>query len=303
MKSLWSKPAQAIHLLFFLLFFLSPGICQYPDAWKFPEALHTSLDARIRSFTQAQANGDWDTVSILLVKYRRGGDYMLYTPAHKACLISQMQQTPMIDLAYEVYDKSFSSEILSTPPERRWWTLVGTGTFVQDSKRVTAKTILVAYRDQGDWFLTPPPYDNAKDSFSLTPEMLEKDLKDDVELRVPADSPIEVVDLHVLIDKDDYLSRHISFRLRNRTQKRITRYDFTISDSGHDGSISAGIGEPIDPRGTSREWTEEFNTALYRCEGEKKIYIELQAAGLEDGTEWESESYKKLLEGEEPEHP
>jgi len=230
---------------------------------------------------------------------------MTYTPSHKACLISQMRQTPMIVLDYEVYEKSFSSEILSTPLERRWWTLVGTGTFLKDSEPVKAKTSLVAYRDDGDWFFTPPPYDNSKDSFSITPEMLEKDLKDDIELRVPSDSPIEVVDLHVFIDRGNYLSRHISFKLRNRTQKRVTGYTFEIADSGNDGSISEATGAQrdwIDPLGTSHEFTEEHNTALYRCEGEKKIHIEIQSAGLEDGTEWESESYKKLLQGEDPEH-
>jgi hypothetical protein len=306
MKTLWPKSAQAIFPLFLLLLLPSPAICQYPDAWRFPEALRPSLDARLRSFTQAQASGDWDKVSLLLGQYRRGGSYMPYAPSHKACLVSQMQQMPMIDFVYEVYDKSFSSEILSTPPERRWWTLVGTGTFVKDSKTVTAKTFLVAYRDQGEWFFTPPPYDNSKGSFSITPEMLETDLKDEVELRVAADSPIEIADLHVFIDKDNYLLRHISFRFRNRTQKRVTRYDFEISDSGKDGSISEGTGAQrdwIDPQGTSREYTEEYVTAFYRCEGERKIYIEIQSAGFEDGTEWNSEAFKKLLEEDKSDHP
>lgn len=212
----------------------------------------------------------------------------------------------MIDFVYEVYDRSFSSEILSTPPERKWWTLVGTGTFVKDSKIVTEKTYLIAYRDQGDWFFTPPPYDNARTSFSITPEMLEKDFKDEVKLRVPADSPIEIVELHVFIDKDNYLSRHISFKLHNRTKKRITSYIFELADSGKDGSISDATGAKrdwIDPQGVSRQYAEEYNKSLYRCEGEKKIHIEIQSAGFEDGTEWESESYKKSLETEESDRP
>lgn len=299
MIPLRSSFTQAMFLLFLFPFFLSPTVCQNTNAWKFPEELLPSLTTRLHSFTQAQATGDWDQVSLLLGKYRRDGSYMLYTPSHKNCLISQMQQMPMIDFAYEVNDKSFSSEILSTPPERRWWALVGTGTFLKESKTIKAKTFLVAYRDQGEWFFTPPPTDNAKDSFSITLKMLEKDLNEEVELRVPADSPIEIVDLHVFIDKEDYLSRHLSFKLRNRTTKRVTRYGFEVSDSGNDGAIIEGTGTQrdwIEPLGTSRQWTEEYNTAVYRCEGEKKINIEIQNAGFEDGTEWESESYKKSSE-------
>jgi hypothetical protein len=38
-----------------------------------PHALRTSLDARLFSFTQAQATGQWDQVKVMLGRYRRGG--------------------------------------------------------------------------------------------------------------------------------------------------------------------------------------------------------------------------------------
>ncbi len=61
----------------------------------------------------------------------------------------------MISFQYTVWDRSFSSEILSTPLEKRWWTLIGEGTFRQDSKEFKKRVSLVAYRDNGDWYFTP----------------------------------------------------------------------------------------------------------------------------------------------------
>jgi len=259
--------------------------------WQFPEALRPQLDARLRAFTEAQASGDWNAVERLLGTYRRGGQYLPYTPSHRACLVDAMKQFPMIRFHYTVLDKSFSDEILSTPPERRWWTLGGDATFRHDAREVTKQIYLVAYRDQGDWYFTPPPLDNVSAASHFTSEQLANDLADRVILRVYPSSPIEIADLHVFVDKDNVLSRHIRFRLRNLTRKRITGYEFEISDENKSGSISEGTGAErdwIEPSGMSHEFTEDYAVSTYWCEGNPRIIFEVENAQFQDGTSWEA---------------
>jgi hypothetical protein len=43
--------------------------------WQFPEALRPELDFRLHEFTDAQASGNWDQVSGLLGRYRRGAGF------------------------------------------------------------------------------------------------------------------------------------------------------------------------------------------------------------------------------------
>jgi hypothetical protein len=259
--------------------------------WQFPEALRPQLDSRLRAFVDAQAAGDWDQVSGLLGKYRRGGNYLLYTAAHRACLIDEMKQFPMIKFQYTVWDKSFSSEILETPPERRWWTLVGEATIRQNNGEVKKQIALVAYRDDGDWYFTPPAIDNADASSHFTPQQLASDLQDKVVLRVPPDSPLKVVDLHVFTDSKNVMSRKVGFRLRNVTGKRVTGYTYRISDSTDDGDITSTTGDRkdwIEPWAESREFDEVGGTGYYWCEGQGEVQtiIEIQNVWFEDGSEW-----------------
>src|ERR1700690_2774534 len=75
---------------------------QDDKAWKFPSELRSALESRVRSFTTGQAEGRWDDVATLLGNYRRGfSNYLPYTAAHKACLISELRQTsPMVDFTF-----------------------------------------------------------------------------------------------------------------------------------------------------------------------------------------------------------
>lgn len=265
---------------------------QAEKPWQLPESLRPKLDSRLRAFIDAQANGDWKDVGQMLGKYRRGwNSYLPYTPSHRACLIQEMEHLPMIAFQYTVWEKSFSSEILSTPPERRWWTLVGEATFRQDGKEIKRQVDLVAYRDQGQWFFTPPPIDNDNASSHFTPKQLQADLADQVALPIYPGSPIQVVDLHVSIDKENMLSRQIRFRLRNLTHKRITGYGFAITETDERGSIIVGTGDKknwIEPGGISPEFLEQYVVGTYWCEGSPQIVIEIQNAWFEDGTNWEA---------------
>jgi hypothetical protein len=279
-----------IFALLALTLFHSAGLGQESKPWVFPEALRPDLESRVRAFVEAQANDDWDQVALLLGKYRRGGNYMPYTPSHRACLVDEMKPVPMIAFDYMVWDKSFSSEILSTPPGRRWWTLVGEATIRQGSHENKTHMSLVAYRDEGKWYFTPPPIDNANAASHFTPEELAADLNEKVQIRCGPRCPLEVVDLHVFIDKDNVMTHKIHFRLSNNTGKKVTGYTYQISESNNDGSLVSATGDPrdwIDPRGVSRPIDDDDPTAYYWCEGEVQTRIEILDVQFEDGSTWD----------------
>jgi len=246
------------------------------------------MDSRLQQFTNAQAGGRWDEVGRLLGSYRRGNSgYMRYTESHRECLTQTLKKYPLIGFDYRIQESPYSSEILFTPSNRRWWTLIGEGTFKTASGLIKQKTFLVAYRDGDEWFFTPPPYDNAPSKISADEVALDR--KDDVVLRIPSDAPIEVVDLHVHIDPNSASLRNIEFKFRNKTSKKITAYSFVIDDDRRDGSMSVGTGAEKDwivPYGDSRIWKESTNLFLYRCQGERPIRLTVEDVTFEDATTW-----------------
>lgn len=214
---------------------------------------------------------------------------MRYTLAHKECLIRTMKESPMVSFDYRIQESPFSSEIMTTPPKRKWWTLMGEGTFQTASGLSRHEIAVVAYRDGDDWFFTPPPLDNAALSAAVTAQDLAIDRKDAVEIHVPSDAPLEVIDLHVHIDAKDLSSRTVEFRFHNKSEKKVTAYSFVLDDEKHDGAISVGTGDKRDamlPQGDSRVWNENYNAFLYWCEGEANIRITLEDVTFEDGTTW-----------------
>ena len=249
-------------------------------AWQFPQELRPQLQSRLERFLKAQEDGNWEEVAQMLGSYRRGNQYLEYTPEHKACFIAQMKTMPMVAFDFSVQESPFSSEIMFTPAGRRWWTLVGEGSFRKGAEIIKHRASLVAYRDQNDWYFTPPPFDdNAWAREHLGPEEIARDHGGEVELIAPPGFPIEVVDLHVFIDPEDPASRKVRFRLHNKADKRITAYSFEISDAKGRGSISVGTGaapDAIEPGGLSRVWEENYAAYLYWCEGESPMRIKLQ---------------------------
>ena len=279
-------------LIIFLL--VSDANSQDRKPWQFPEELRPQLQSRLDRFLKAQAEGNWEEVAQMLGKYRRANQYLEYTPEHKACFLAQMKTMPMVAFDFTVQESPFSSEIFSTPPGRRWWILKGEAAFRKGVDTIKHRTSLIAYRDEDNWFFTPPPFDDdAWARAHLAPGEISRDRADQVELVATSGFPLEIVDLHVFIDPNHLATRHVQFRLHNKTDKRVTAYSFEIGDAKRRGSISVGTGatrDTIEPGGLSRVWDENDTAYLYWCEGEARMRIELQDVTFADGTSFPANS-------------
>lgn len=246
-----------------------------------PDELRASMDARLYSFVQAQRDGNWDLVVSMLGRYRRGGtgDH-LYTPEHKACLISQMQAFPMI--SFTVTGVQFSSEILTMPAGKRWWYLFGDAVFGGNSPGKQSSSV-VAYRDKGEWYFTPPNFDDSWAKTHTTKSELAADHLNEVEIERTPDSPLDVLDLHVFIDTEYFSLRNVKFKLRNNTTKTVTAFNVTLSTD--DGSSSLSTPRTIDP-GDASEVAMSSSRYVYFCDGVDQDKLVVDSVSFADGSEW-----------------
>ena len=276
------------------------SMAQEKKVWQFPTELKPALDARLNIFLSGQAEGRWDDVSGLLGDYRRGyyNGYLKFTQSHKTCLISEMRKYPMVSFDYTVQESPFSSELPTAPEGKKWWRLMGEATFRMGTKSVKQATWLIAYRDREDWFISPSTVDGS-DAIRERKTEAPKERRDQVDLLISPDCPLELVELRVLDDPNNPAARDIYFRLRNKTGGTVTRYGYEITDDRGEGSISFGTGaqkDAIAPNGVSREFHENDVVYQYWCEGESRTRIKIDHVGFADGTEWnapESPSPKK----------
>lgn len=247
-----------------------------------PNELKPSLDARLSTFVQAQNDGKWDLVASMLGRYRRGGtgDH-LYTPEHKMCLISQMQAFPMI--SFTVTGIRFSTEILSMPSSKRWWYLSGEAVLGGESPGKQSSYV-VAYRDKGEWYFTPPNFDDQWARTHTTEAELAIEHVNEVELQRTPNSPLEVLDLHVFIDRKYLSLRNVKFKLRNHTSKKVIAFDITLY-ADVKGSTELSMGQNIDPGGVF-EVTTTSSRYVYFCEGVNKAKLVVDSVSFADGSEW-----------------
>jgi hypothetical protein len=247
-----------------------------------PEDLRPSLKSRLALFTQAQAEGRWDLVASMLGRYRNGSRSNPYTEAHKECLISQMQAFPMTSLT--VKDYRFSTEILSAPLSRRWWYLVGDAVFKTQSGEQKQSAEIVAYRDNGDWFFTPPNYDEYWEGTHLTDADFAADYSNEIEIQPDATSPLEILDLRASIDRKYPSIRRLTFKLRNRSSKKVSGFDLRLFSDG--GSVQYGSGCDMEP-GASRDEKMDSSRYVYFCNGIKKDKFVVDSVQFADGSEWQ----------------
>ena len=258
---------------------------QTANRCKFPPEERPALDARLKSFLQAQAEGQWESVAELLGSSRRSyfDNAVSFTSSHKSCLIAQMQRWPMIAFEYAVQDSTCSSAYRFAP--RTSWPLVGEATFQTGDKATKQNTWVAAYKENGEWFFSP----GMDASRPLNTEQPSTDRNGDVDLLFGPTAPLELVDLHVFVDPKDAKLRDIHFRLRNKMTVAATQYGYKITDENERGSISFGTGaekDVIGPNAISREFHESYALVQYLCEGEPRIRLAIDHVTFADGTEW-----------------
>jgi len=193
---------KVVRVLSVLLLIATVAICLGENAQptaKIPDELRPSLNARLQVFIQAQADGQWNQVSSMLGRYRRGGTgEHLYTPAHKVCLVSQMQAFPMT--SFTSTGELYSTEILGVPAAKRWWYVKGEALFKPSSGQSKQNSYVVAYRDKGEWYFTPPNFDEWWEQSHVTEADLRVEHADEVQVMQSLSCPLEIVDVHAHLD-------------------------------------------------------------------------------------------------------
>jgi hypothetical protein len=262
-----------------LALFSSPFAAQTTSRAAIPESLKPSLNARLNAFTEAQAQGDWQKVSDMLGP-RRFRE--VYTKAHKECLISQMQAFPMT--SFTVKDYWVSTEIFSTPFERRWWYVNGEATFRNSEGEQNQSISLIAYRYQAEWYFTPPSYDEYWERTKVSGAELAADHASEINLLNDSRAPLEIIDLQAFIDEKYRSLLNLKFKLRNLSSKRIKGY--TVLLYRGDGSTSFSSGCALEP-GDSVDVTKMNSSRyVYYCEGVSKDNMIVESVRFSDGSEW-----------------
>jgi hypothetical protein len=270
-----------VGITFFLLQSMLPRIVSAQTASSIPAGLKPSLDARLASFVGAQKDGNWDLVASMLGRYRRGlaGD-PLYTAEIKACVVRQMQAAPMT--SFRIIGVTLSTKILPVHASTRWWYLSGRAVFAGKTQESSLSDV-VAYRDNGEWYFTPPIDDDDWEKTQITEADLTTDHVDEVKIQVAHDSPLEVVDLHVFIDRTYPSLRNVKFGLRNRTTKMVKAFVITLGDEG--GSSTLSTGQDIEPDGVFIA-TMTSSRYLYFCDGVNTDKLFVERVIFADGSEW-----------------
>jgi hypothetical protein len=249
---------------------------------KLPEALRPSLLERLEQYTDAQADGQWDVVASLLGPHRGAGHSAVpYSPEHKSCLIDQMKIFPMT--SFELKSEMFSTEILSTPPSRKWWFLIGDAVFKNNGTEQKAQTSFIAYRENGRWYFTPPNFDDSWVKSHLTDADRSADYADEIVIHITPKCPLEIDDLHARLDKTYPSIRNLTFKLKNVSDKQVRGYTLRLYIKG--GDVIYGAGYTIDP-GDSRDEKMDSTRYSYFCEGIRKDNLIVDEVNFADGSEW-----------------
>ena len=268
-----------------------PGDDSYSSKSEFgiPTSLQPALDQRLAMFTAAQANQQWEDVSALLGRYRKGGNGFLYTVEHKNCFLQQIQSAPMVSFAAESI--AYSSELHSTPPDQRWWYMRGVAEFKKSSGVVREITTVVAYRDQGEWYFTPPNYDDEWEKSHVTAADRLADYRSEVQLDLHPECPLRVRDWQVRMDAKFPSLRDMTYSLVNNSPKKVTSYTLELAQDG--GSITAGLPTAIDPGSVSRrEKPLTYSAYVYWCEGISPHRFVIDSVSFVDGSEWHDPRYQ-----------
>jgi len=210
-----------------------------------------------------------------------GVGHHLLTPEAKGCLVTQMKEIPMISFTLKNY--IFSDEILSLPPDKRFWDLVGEAVFKPARGEQKSQSKVTAYRDKGEWYFSPPNYDSYWLKTHLTEADFAIDRADEIEIEDSPASPLQISDVHAFLD-NEYLSLlRVSYKLKNRTSKKVSAFTVRFDTKG--GGVEYSAPHGIEPAASVEE-KETLSRWTYFCDGAMKHKFVVVSVSFADGTEW-----------------
>lgn len=262
-------------------------------AKKLPDDLQSSFEERLSQFLTAQAEGRWEEVGAMLGRCQwgciAGWAYKPYTVSYKRCMVERMQEVRMVDFDFSVQDFSVTTTFEGIEPvgglvdrstaEQSPWHVKGTGRFQTSSESWMEPTELIAYRDQGQWYFIPPQQrmQDKWEKAHYTGADFAKDRRAEVDVRNNPTSPVEITDVHVYMEKEHPSARQMTYKLRNKTSKKIDAVG--VSLSGYLG--------PIQPKGQINGEEEEFLAYGDFCEGmTKREALVVEDVHFSDGSRW-----------------
>jgi hypothetical protein len=199
-----------------------------------------------------------------------------------------MKTMPMS--SFELKNEMFSTEILGTPPSRRWWFVGGDAVLKIDGAERKGQISFIAYRESGQWYFTPPNIDEYWEKSHLTDEDRSADYADEILIHRTPNCPIKITDLHAYLDKTYPSIRNLTFKLKNDSAKQITGYTLRLYIKG--GDVIYGAGNRIEP-GASRDEKMDSTRYSYLCEGIRKDNLIVDEVDFSDGSAWRLPRAKK----------
>lgn len=261
-----------------------------------PDDLRPSLEERVSKFLSAEAEEHWDEVAELLGRCRFGcNPGKAYTAAYKECLVSRMQEVRMLDFDFSIQNLSACTRTLEQvgTPFARFeagqlsWYATGTARFQTSSKEWREQTEIIAYRDQDQWYFTPPQWkmQHEWEKAHFTEADFALDRHEEYEILNSPSFPIEIMDVHAYLDREQPSIRNVSFKLRNKTAKQVRVVSVRIGDES--GAVDMGIPDHIAPQGDSAvQYVGVSAYSDFCADGISKQSVAVEHVWFGDGSEW-----------------
>jgi hypothetical protein len=258
---------------------------------KLPDDLESSLKERLSQFVAAQSEGHWEDVGELLGRrgFRPGTSDQSYTDSYKRRLLRRMEELRMLDFDFSTEDLSITTTAAGTHPigglvdrftaERSSWHLKGTGRFQTSSESWMEETEVIAYRDQGQWYFIPAQarMQDKWEKAHYKESDFTRDRRDEVEVRNNPSAPVEISDVHAYMVRGYPAGRFVTFKLRNKTSKKVEAAFVNVGGGG---------GGPIAPKGQRTAKDADFTAYVDFCDGMVKKRMFVEEVYFADGSEW-----------------
>ena len=103
-----------------------------------------------------------------------------------------------------------------------------------ESGEKKGQILFIAYRDKGQWYFVPLNIDSYWEKMHITDAELNADYADEIIIHNSPSGPLEILDLNATLNKDYPSIRNLTFKLRNRSSKKVTGYTLRLYTKGGD---------------------------------------------------------------------